>query len=342
METGAGAAPAAGVDTSNAGGTEGGSTDSAVEAAPAGQSQATNPTKAELKELAQESLDQLVTVKVNGQTRKVTVREALKQAELGAGAQMKMQEAAKERKEAQRLRQLAKEDPDAFFKETGVDPDEYAERRLVRKYERMAETPEQRQLREREERLQQYEKRDSQTKQGLLTQLRDIVGEVPKELEGKSPEEIHYHLERAKEAYQHQVSQIEKEFVEAWTDTGLPKDPMFGQWTASLMHASQVQKNAGQREEALQAKEAAHIVKESFLSAVQRITEAMTPEQVTQLLGAQKMKQLREFDVQRVTGQRQAPTQERPNSPGQKPASSRSNKVTVNDQGWNSFFRNIK
>jgi hypothetical protein len=310
---------------------------------PGGQAPVANqPTKAELRELAEGDLDALVTIKVNGQTRKVSVKEALKQAELGVGAQQRMEAAAKERKEAQRLAHLAKTDPDKYLQEMGHDPDQYAERRLVSKYEKMAMTPEQREHLETKERLNNYEKQEQQSKQTMLGELKQYLNDIPEGMEKASKEEIFGQLQRAKQVYSDQLKHIEKDFIEAWQATGLPKLPIFGQWTASLMHASQVQKNSGQREQALQAGEAAAIVKENFIKSVTEITGQMNAEAVSQLLGPETMKKLREFDVQRVTGAKPAPSLEQSNRPGQRPASGSKNSKTVNESGWKQAFANIK
>lgn len=298
-------------------------------------------TKAQVRELQAADMDAMVSMKVDGKTVRMSVKDALKQAELGAGAQRRMQEAAQERKEAQRLRQLAKTDPDKYLQEIGEDPDAYAERRLVSKYERMAMTPEQKKAYETEQKLKSYEAQENATKNQMLGELKKIVGEIPEGYDKKSKEEIYHDVQRARQAYQEQTQAVEKEFLEAWKETGLPRQPMFGQWTASLMHASQVQKNQGEREQALQAKEAAAIVKESFMSAVKEITGQMDAQALHQLLGPENMKRLREFDVQRVTGKK-APAFEQ-TRPGDKPASTSSkNTKTVNESGWNAVFRSIK
>lgn len=345
MSESAGTAPVGGAETGIAApaGNESGGTNAGQAAGAESQAPVANqPTKAELRELADGDLDALVTIKVNGQTRKVSVKEALKQAELGVGAQQRMQEAAKERKEAQRLAHLAKTDPDKYLAEIGQDPDQYAERRLVSKYERMAMTPEQREHMETKERLKNYEQAETQTKQGMINELKGILNDVPDGLEKLSKEELYGHVQRAKHIYGEQIQNIEKEFIDAWQATGLPKSPIFGQWTASLMHASQVQKNAGQRDQALQAKEAAGIVKETFMNAVREITGTMDAEALHQLFGQDTLKKLREFDVQRVTGTKPVPSLEQSNRPAQRAASTNSKTKTVNESGWKAAFANIK
>ncbi len=307
---------------------------------------ANQPTKAELKDLAEESMDSMVTMKVNGQVKKMSVREALKQAELGEGAQIKMQEAAKVRKNAERLFNLAKTDPDKFFAETGVDADQYAEKRLVSKYEKLAMTPEQKKNAEIQEKLQRFEARESGERNQIISQIKNMADNLPPEyvkaLEGATPEQLKNELAAASQRYQEQIKTIEAEFIEAWQGTNLPKDTIFGTWMSSLMHSSQVQKNSGQREQALSAKEAADIVKNNFVTAVGRITGQMEPEALHQLLGADTMKKLREYDVQRVTAK--APTFENPsNGPGTKPASTQSKKngKGLNEQAWSAAFRSI-
>ena len=307
------------------------------------QTVATQPTKAELKDLAEDNMDALVTMKVNGQVKKMSVREALKQAELGEGAQLKMQQAAQVRKNAERLFNLAKTDPDKFFAETGIDPDEYAEKRLLSKYERLAMTPEQKKNLETQEKLSKFEAREQGERNQIISQIKGMADNLPegylKALEGATPEQLKGELQAANARYQQQVQEIQTQFVDAWKETGLPKHTMFGSQMASLLHASQVQKNAGQREQALSPKEAAAIVKQNFVNSVPEILGQMTPEEVIQLLGPE-WQRLREFDVKRITDK--APTFENSsNGPGaKKPASKKSDK-TVNEQGWNAVFKNL-
>jgi hypothetical protein len=156
------------------------------ESTPSEKPQSSQPTKAELRELGAQDMDAMVTMKVNGKVQRLTVKEALKAAELGSGAHVKMQEAAKVRKEADRLLSLAKSDPDKFFEETGIDADQFAEQRLVRKYEKLAMTPEQRKLMETEEELKTYKEQESQTKQGYLDELKETLGTLPEGAE-KTP-----------------------------------------------------------------------------------------------------------------------------------------------------------
>jgi hypothetical protein len=295
-------------------------------------------TKAQVRELQAADMDAMVSMKVDGKTVKMSVKDALKQAELGAGAQRRMQEAAQTRKEMQRLL----EDEEEYYKRKGMTADEAAEKRLVSKYERLSMTPEQKKAYETEQQLKQYQEKDNQTRQGMLSEMRALLGEVPEGLDKLPSEQLHQELQRAKHVYQEQMQAVEKEFVDAWKSTGLPKSPIFGQWTASLMHASQVQKNAGQREDSLQASEAASIVKENFTQAVKEITGQMGPEALSQLLGPEIMKALREFDVQRVTV-KTAPSFGQQKSPGHKPASQApKNNKTVDENGWRAIFENIK
>jgi hypothetical protein len=306
---------------------------------------ASQPTKTELKELGEDNMDAMVTMKVNGQIKKMSVRDALKQAELGEGAQLKMQQAAQVRKNAERLYNLAKSDPDKFFAETGIDADDYAEKRLLNKYERLAMTPEQKKNAETSEKLQRFEARETGERNQIISQIKNMADNLPdgyvKALEGATPEQLKGELQAATQRYQQQIQDIQSEFIAAWQETGLPKDTVFGTWMSSLMHSSQVQKNAGQREQALSAKDAAAIVKNNFLTAVTRITGEMDAESISRLLGTETMKKLREFDVQRVTSK--APTFEQSkNSPGTKPASSsKKNGKFVNEQGWKAAFENI-
>lgn len=66
-----------------------------------------------------------------------------KQLQLAKVAQRRMQETAQIRKEIEQFAALLKEDPDAALMELGIDPLDYAEKRLAREIEQRKKSPEQ-------------------------------------------------------------------------------------------------------------------------------------------------------------------------------------------------------
>lgn len=83
----------------------------------------------------------------------------------GLAADKRFREAAQRTREINELIEKAKSDPDAFLKHLGLDPIEYAERKLERELERAQMTPEQVELEEARQRLQEYEQRERQLKE---------------------------------------------------------------------------------------------------------------------------------------------------------------------------------
>lgn len=337
-DTAGAGAPAAAAPAGNSVSNQSAAENTAQGASQTQQTAATQPTKTELKELAAENMDQIVTMKVDGKPVRMTVKDALKQAELASGAQRRMQEAAEMRKQYQKFLQ----NEDEYFKARGIDPDQYATERLVKKYERMAMTPEQKKNLETSERLQHYEAREQQQRSQIINQIKNLADGLPEQylqaLNQASPEQLQGELKMATARYQNSMQTLEKEFIDAWQESGLPKDTVFGTWLASLMHASQVQKNQGQREQALSTREAAAIVKDNFLSAVGRITGNMDAESIHRLLGPETMKKLREYDIQRVTGK--GPEYVDQNAPA-RPASLKKNSKHVNEHGWKAAWSKL-
>ncbi len=273
------------------------------------------------KELAEADLDALVTVKIDGQTKKMTVRELQKLSSLEQVSQKRMQEAATERRRAAQLMQLAKDDPERFFELVGVDAslvDKIAESRLSKKYERMSMSEEERAQAEKLERLENFERQEAKSKDELIAQIEDAVGrKAPPELKGLSKERLQQVLAQAQENNNSLKTNLDTEIGSAWKESGLPKDPYFVQMIAAQMLNHQ--KRTG---EALQAGEAAATVKKNFLSAVRKVSGAMDPQGILDMLGPETVKKVRSHLVARATGRLPASDEtQRANRPGQSPAS---------------------
>ena len=276
-----------------------------------GQSQPemSDKTKAQAKKmLADGDMDAVVKVKIDGQEHELTVRELSKLTSLEKVSQKKMQEAAHLTKQVQQFINWAKQNPGAFLKETGIDPEEWAASTLKEKYELMQMTPEQRELLE-------------------LRQLKAYHEQQEQEKKQREEQESLTKVE------QETMQSLEQEFIGAWQETGLPKNKIFGQlMAAKMLSASRQGKN-------LQAKEAAHTVKQEFIRDASDVFAQMDPEQIQQILGAETMKKLRKFDVERVTGKASIKSTPK-NGPVNKTASTRPSK-TMGEREYKEFVRNL-
>jgi hypothetical protein len=224
------------------------------------------------RELGEQDLDAIVTVKINGEVKKMPVREVIKLNQLENVSQAKMKEAAKLVKQVEQFFSNVKKDPEYVLREAGIDPDEWAEATLAKKFELMQMSPEQKELMEYKNKLKTYEEKEKAEKEA-------------KEFEEKSRAEA-------------QVSEaLDLEIGEAWKEAGLPKSKkVFADIAFKMLSASRQGKN-------LTAKEAAASVKTEFLNSITELVSQMDAEAIQGLLGKEVMKKLRAWDVKRVTGQ---------------------------------------
>ena len=274
-----------------------------------------------LNELGEGDMDKLVTLKINGKEEKMPLKEALKISRLEKVSHAKMQEAAQLQKQAMQMIQMAKSNPRAFFQQTGVDPYEFAEATLAEKFEMMNLSPEQKKMMEYEQKLKSYEEREKHEKMTLEQRQR---AEVEAKLSGE----------------------LETEIVEAWKESGLPRHKYFAARIAGEMLSSHAQKRAGHREEALQAKEAAAIVKNQVVNELREILMSVAkgdPGAAQKMLGDELMKAFRDHDIKRVTGKAASSQSSQNQRPGEKPASGRSSTQNkpLSEKEWNEYFKKL-
>jgi hypothetical protein len=295
--------------------------------------------KQQLKELGEQDLDALVTVKLDGKVEKMSVREALKRVQLEQVSQKRMQEAAQERKRAAALVQLAKDDPDKFFELTGLDADTFAENRLARKYERAQMTPEQRELAELKEEKENRERAEMQSKAELISQIEELVGsKAPEEIKRLPKERLLEILDSQKQVNAKEQETLDSEIGGAWKESGLPKHKYFVQLMAATILSHQ-----RRTKQPLQAKEAAAIVKKDFLKSVSEILESMDPQGIQEVLGKQTLQKLRDFDVARVTGRSSVPNQKDQQRPGNQPASHKIQKSKpMNEFEYREYLKSLR
>lgn len=301
------------------------------EGAPKGATEA----KGQSEEGGDDEFEEIALGSVKGKVPK-SLAKAIKDFE--RGAQSKMSEAAKARKEAQQREQLLdllEQDPDAFaehyekIKGKKFDVDSFAEMRLAKKYELMSMSPEQRELMEAKQQLEKFQSAERQSKQGVIDEITQLLGaDAPKGLENYPKEELHRYLEHQRQVFQEQENSLQQEVIEAWKDSGLPKHPYFGALMSFQMMSHQKSTN-----EPLPAKEAAARVKAGFAKAVREIVSAMDPSGIQELLGQDTLSKLRQHDIDRVTA-KAASQVGQTQRPGQAPASDSTSKKYVNQTEW--------
>jgi len=297
-----------------------------------------------------EELEEIALGSVKGKVPKALAK-AIKDFE--RGSQAKMREAAEARKQAhenQQLLALLDRDPDAFAEHyarmTGkrLDLDAFAEERLARKYDLMHMTPEQRRLYDAEQRLQQMERAELQSKSGVIAEIRSMLGEdAPPNLEKFSKEELQGFLHQQRAVQDHVQQSLNNEVVEAWKESGLPKHKYFGALMSfTMMSHIRQNREAIERGEIqpLQAKEAAARVKEDFTGVVREVVAQMDPQGIQDLLGKEILAKIRQHDIDRVTA-KAASEVGLNRRPGASPASENPRKP-MNEYEWRDHIRRMK
>lgn len=222
-----------------------------------------------IRELGDADMDAVVTIKVNGEAKRVTLRELTKISQLESASHEKMQKASQMERQARQALQMLKENPRAVMQHLGIDPYEFAEMTLAEKIELMQMTPEQREL-------QEFKRERDERQKGE-----------------KEHEEI-----RAKEREAVETRQAEehfsKEIAAAFKVVGLPPSKLyFEQITAQMLYADK-------RGETLSAEEAASRIKARFTTNLTDHMRTLDVSTIRELIGDQKWNELREQDLRRV------------------------------------------
>jgi hypothetical protein len=285
------------------------------------------------RKLAESDLDAVVTVKINGQVKEMSVRELQKVKQLEEASYEKMKQAAETEKRAKNLFKLFETDLDAFARETGLDVDKIAEERLARKYELMQMTPEQRRVMELEKQLKEREQYELSTKSEVISKIKEVMGaEAPEGLEKYPKEQLEQFYQAKIQESQKVMGDLERELLDAWKESGLPKNKYFGSWMAAVMHSHEKR-----TKEPLQATEAASIVKRDFVNCVKEVVSQMDAQAIQDFLGKDTVQKLRDFDIQRVTGKAASKV-----GSTKSPAIAASPKKPMNEHEWRDHIRKMK
>lgn len=278
-------------------------------------------TAQEIRELGEQDYDAVVKVKVNGEERKMSVREAIKLSQLEQASQEKMRQAAEERRRAeafvkqheaqlqryQQLEGLLKTDFDKFAEATGIDFDSIAEQRLARKLELMTMSPEQRaayEAKQEAERyraeVEKYRQIEMSSKSEVINGIKDLLGDqAPEGLERYPKDQLDQYLQGLHQNMEKHRDSLQTEFIQSWEKQGLPKHPWFMAQAVSLM--LRAQKNGGQ---VLKTEQAADMVKADFMKFTGEVLSGMDAKAIRDILGEAGLKKLKESEIERVSQDR--------------------------------------
>lgn len=259
------------------------------------------------RKLGASDMDALVEVTIDGQKQDMPLREAIKLQQLEKVSRQRISEAQRERAEAQRLVQMAKADPERYMREVlGLDPDNYAEERLARKYELSQMSPEARESMELKSQIEQMKSREAKSREPLLNDLKNYVTEqeyqqILAEAPNATIEQIQAYAQNKKAQFQVGIDNTSNELLEAWQQEGLPKQKIWGQLMAQTILDSQKRKGPDGEIKPLQAREAAAKVKGIIKNSVREMFSQLDPVGIQEFLGEDILQKLRQFDVDRVS-----------------------------------------
>ena len=246
-------------------------------------------SKAEREEKIKEAVEKY-TLKIDGKEVHVESQDELvKLAQLGLAGHKRMQEAARMTKDAQtriaqseKLLEMLKNDPKSIIMhpELGIDPEtikKFAEEYLSGEIEKAQMTPEQRRLKELEEKL------------------------AAKEAEEKKREEEARQAEYEKLTSQYEA-QYEKEIPDALQKAGLPTTP---KTVAQVAHYLSTALEMGYE---LPISEAARRTKQDFIDWQKELYGSVGEDKILELLGEDVASKIRKADVSRFKVKDAPPT----------------------------------
>lgn len=243
-----------------------------------------------------------VKVKINGKEEEVSLKELKKAHGLEKAARQRMEQAAKFQKEYEKHQQMlqAIKNGDQTVLESllGDKFDSLAEERLAKKYELAQMDPVQRENMELKERLEAQRRMEFESKRSVIDEIKQLSDKVPDGLEKYSKEDLLQYRDHLHNVHTQAQGALEQELIQAWEQTGLPKDKRWGIMIAREMMMSEKSETGP-----LQAAEAAAKVKGDWLNFNRQIFSQMDASAIQDALGKEVVEKLREYDIQRATGQ---------------------------------------
>lgn len=215
-----------------------------------------------------------VTIKVDGEDVEITLDQAVREYRRRQAADKRFQEAAATRKQAETLLSQLKSDPWGALKALGIDPDKAASERILAKIEEeklAAENPSELSRRRLEKELAEERSAHESAK--------------------KAAEEA----ELSKKRDEFRVK-IDRQFTAALTEAKLPATP----YTVARM-ADVMSRNIREDPQFdATPTELAQLVREDLKAELVDIARQLGPDGLEAFLGAESMKALRKYDIERV------------------------------------------
>jgi hypothetical protein len=256
------------------------------------------------------------------------VAEAVKNLE--RGFQTKAQKAA----QAEKLLQLAQENPKEFYKRTGKDPYAFAEQWLAEKYEEMSMPQEVKDLRDTKAELEKYKSAESQSKKQLVDQLKQLGDHIPENIEQYSKEEIAEYVQHRKQEYQREADSLDHEIGKAFQESGLPPDKY------TLAKVAFELATAARQKKQLSAKDALAKVVAGYDEGTRERFGKMDGKRIHELLGEDVLEKIRKYDLEKLTQRDASKIGQQHNGSGSTTASQGTPKKYLNELEWRKAIEN--
>lgn len=239
------------------------------------------PTKAEVKEAKAEAARRY-KLKLDGKEQDYDESEIVQLAQQAAGSAKRFQEAAALKKQVEEVVQYLKSNPGEAMKRLGIDPRKFSEEFLVDALKREAESPEQKRIREAEEKIKHYESREKQ-----IAELK-----AKQEAEAKAAQE-----KAAQEAKQREIMErYDRVFTEALDKSGLPKNAY------TIARMAQLQRLNLKNKLDLAPDSLAKLVKEDVEAEIKHHITGRSGDQLMDMLGKDNMKLITKAQIAKLKG----------------------------------------
>lgn len=200
-------------------------------------------------------------LKLDGQDVEMPESEVIALAQQGKASGKRFQEAAAMRKQAEDVLKFAKDNPTEFFKKTGMNAREWAEKYLMEELKREAMSPEQKKAADNEAKLREYENEKKQAKDRADQEDRD------------------------RQTNDHRT-RLDGLFVEALTKSGLPKTPY------TIKRMAELQLTNIKKKLELNPDQLAKLVREDYIAEQKALFGSSEGDQLLELFGPELVKKL--------------------------------------------------
>lgn len=219
------------------------------------KAEAPKPTAAEIRKLK---------VKLDGADIDMSEEDVIKLAQKGGSAEKRFLEAANLKKQVEQVLDLLKTNPAEAMKRLGQDPRKFSEEFLVEALKREAESPEQKRIRETEEKLKNYEKQETVREATAKKQAEEAAASAKQKANAEKEAQI--------------IAKFDSIFTEALSKSGLPKNARTVARMAELQRVNLRSKGG------YTAEQLAEVVRQDYDSEFKTRTDDLNGDQIIELL----------------------------------------------------------